>query len=236
MVVKVNQTFSDRAFLIRSVTYGDAHRILSFFTAQFGKMDLIAYAAKKSSSRFSGLLDYLHCLQIEYRSSPRGKLSPLLGCQLVQSYPKIRQDFDRSWVALQWMKLITKALSPQQHVERLFSFVQAALHTLEFQNPNWVDLLFRKGLLSRLGYQLELSQCLQCGEKNAKGYFFSPGEGGLLCTQCQSSAKGIFIPYPFPDSFWSWSHPSPLLQKEQEVGWGHKIVKAGFRFCMEIEE
>lgn len=144
----------DQAFLLRAVNYGDDHRILSFFTQNYGRVDLIALGAKKSQKRFGGRIDFLNYLQIDYRPSPEGRLGRLQEVQLVQSFVRVRGDYDRLMMALEWCRLLAQVLHRDQPLPKLFRSLKQGLHALEiFQQAEAVDLSFRYQALAALGYE-----------------------------------------------------------------------------------
>lgn len=110
MVSEIKTPSGEEGFLIRSIDYGDHHRILNFFTKGKGRLDLIALGAKKSQKRFSGLLDYFNQLHLFYRANPRGSLGRLEEVQLIQTFPGIREDFEKSMVGLGWIKFLRDVL------------------------------------------------------------------------------------------------------------------------------
>ncbi|HKX12649.1 MAG TPA: DNA repair protein RecO, partial [bacterium] len=120
MAAKIAEPIKDLAYLLRSIAYGDDHRILSFLTAGHGRVDMIALGARKSLKRFSGVLDFVHCLDVEFKPNERG-LANLMQCGLRESYPAIRESYEGTVLALQWLGLLAKALPEAQQVAGVFS-------------------------------------------------------------------------------------------------------------------
>lgn len=146
----------EQAFLLRTVNYGDNHRIVSLLTKAHGRVDMIALGAKKSQKRSHGLLDFLNQLHVEYQVSPRGGLYQLKELSLLASYPQIRSDYDLLMMALEWFRLLAKILQQDSSLPKLFESLQQALAALEFfQEPQTVDVSFRYQALAALGYELQ---------------------------------------------------------------------------------
>lgn len=201
MAAKIAEPIKDFAFLLRSVAYGDDHRILSFLTAEHGRVDMIALGARKSIKRFSGVLDFVHCLNIEFKPSDRG-LATLLQCVLRESYPSLGQSYEGTVLALQWLGLLSKALPEGQQVPGVFSLLQEVFRRSEAEDIAWLDVAFRRQLLSRLGFHLDLSRCARCQGQEAGRYYFSTGEGGLLCAICHRGPERQGLSGTIPESFW----------------------------------
>jgi DNA repair protein RecO (recombination protein O) len=174
----------DEGYLIRSVDYGEDHRILSFLTRQRGRLDAIALGAKKSLKRFGPALDFLNHLQLEFEVNSKGGLHRLLRVEWLGSHPAIRNDFDRTWAALEWLKLLSLVLKEEGPNPGLFEILDRHLAALGQNSPLAVDLAFRFQLLQSLGYSLELSRCVRChGRPNAPATFVA-ADGGLVCGSC----------------------------------------------------
>jgi DNA repair protein RecO (recombination protein O) len=202
MAPKIAEPLKDFAFLLRSVAYGDDHRILSFLTASHGRADMIALGARKSLKRFSGILDFVHCLDIEFKPSERG-LGTLLQCRLEESYPQIRESYEGTVIALQWLGLLAKSLPEGQQVSGVFQLLQEAFRRSAAGNTAWLDVTFRRQLLSRLGFHLDLSRCGRCQTQAAGRYYFLAGEGGLLCAACHRGPERQGLSGVIPENFWS---------------------------------
>jgi DNA repair protein RecO (recombination protein O) len=225
MVQKVDNLERDEAFLLRSTDYGDYHRILSCLSARHGRLDLMAYSARSSKRRFSGVIDYLNCLKIEFKPHPRGGLAQLVNCELMEGFEKIRQDYQRSIIALRWMRLLSQVLQHGGHIPGLFSCLRECLESLQEKNEDWVDLVFRQRVLTRLGYHLEFTQCARCGLVEAEGFNFLPHDGGLLCSTCAPGRTGLKVEKPFAAYLW-------ILQQEENP-WGQASIPLARRLLDE---
>ncbi len=190
MAEKIAPFFSDEAFLIKSVPYGESHLILHFLTQEKGRISLMALGAKKSKRRFAGLLDYLNQIELTYRPSYHGKLGILETVELKEGFSSIRKDYERTWVALSWLQLLGRLVPEGAVIPEIFSLLQQCLKILGYRSPQWVDLVFQKKLLGVLGYQLELGFCSQCGDTQSGSYFFEAQRGGFLCQVCAGEGRG----------------------------------------------
>jgi DNA repair protein RecO (recombination protein O) len=212
MAQTIGASIRDKGFLLRSVDYGDNHRILSFLTAAHGRIGVIAWAAQTSRKRFSGLLDFLHCLQVEFRPNPRGGLAELLQCSLEGDFPWVQNDYGANIAALEWIRLLGQALREGQHVAGLFELLEEALIELKNGDFRRTDLSFRRNLLSRLGFHLELGRCAACETRIPGQYRFFPESGGLVCGSCAREQTGEFFLGP-----WDWNSAAAEERPEQYI-------------------
>ncbi len=229
MAAKIAEPIKDLAFLLRSVAYGDDHRILSFLTSGHGRVDMIALGARKSIKRFSGVLDFVHCLDIEFKPSERG-LATLLQCALRESYPAIGESYEGTVLALQWLGLLAKALPEGQQVAGVFPLLQEVFRRASAENAAWLDVAFRRQLLSRLGFHLDLSRCARCQAQEPGRYYFLASQGGLLCAACHRGPERQGLAGTIPESF--WEDEASASSRIADSRW---ILEESFRSFLGVE-
>ena len=232
MAKKVGESVKDQAFLLRSVPYGDDHRILSFLTAGNGRIEAIALGAKKSSKRFSGVLDFLHCLDIETQAPRRGGLAQLLHCELREPYAAVRADYEATMTALKWIRIVSRVVPEGQSIPGLFSLLQEGLGSLAAHRREWVDVVFLRQLLGRLGFLLELSRCVECHRDNGMAFFFSAERGGLLCASCHQGPDTMALSGTIPPAFWERESEA---EEAEFLHLSRGIFAEGFRYYLSVE-
>jgi len=200
MAEAIGNAIRDRGFLLKSVPYGDHHRILNFLTENHGKVGLIAFSARNSRRRFSGALDFLHCLELEFKQQPRGALSQLLLCSLAKDCEWNGRDYDIHIFAMEWLRLLSQCLHDGQHVAGVFDLLRDSLKVLGSGDPFPLDVTFRINLLSKLGYHLNFDACLQCGGCEGGRYGFAAERGGILCEGCVTLEERFRFEGPLPSS------------------------------------
>ena len=224
MVSQIKLPQRDEGYLIRSVDYGEDHRILSFLTKDRGRLDVIALGAKKSLKRFGPALDFLNRLYLEFEANPKGGLHRLLQVEWRGSHPRIRSDYDRTWAALEWLKLLTLVLKEEGPVPGLFEILDQHLEALGILSSARADQTFRYQLLGCLGYSMELARCARCHNRPQGTATWVGGEGGLLCASCHVPQASEIRAAFFPESWWDISEDlgeadaTVLEQRDQVLG------------------
>lgn len=216
--------------MIRSVDYGDDHRILSFLTRQGGRVDAIALGAKKSLKRFGPALDFLNRLQLQFEgpfaSPPKSGLRRLMGVELQNTYPLIRREYERTWIALEWCRILSQALREEGPAPGLFEEMELHLCALGQGTPQWVDDAFQFRLLRSLGYSLELTRCARCHGVSPGTVAFVPGEGGLLCGSCYAPKTSDLRLAFLPAQWWEISSDQGRGDLYGNKGCGRVLAEA----------
>ena len=87
------------AIVLRLLDYGESDRIVTFSTADFGKIRGIAKGARRSRKRFTNALEpFCHSRMMFSRKSP-DSLALIEECDVLCHFPSIRADLEKTLVA-----------------------------------------------------------------------------------------------------------------------------------------
>ena len=173
------------ALVLRTVDYGEADRIVTFFTRELGKVSAFARAARKSQKRFGGALEPFNRLLIRYRDR-RGELLSLSSSTIDRSRPGIVTDLDRIGRASYLTELTSEAVREREALPELFDLLDAGLEVIGSATPTgggWLAA-FELKLLSLAGYRPDLAGCASCGDADAELYRFVADRGVIFCGRC----------------------------------------------------
>ena len=192
--------FSTPAIMLRRIEFGDYDFIITFFTLNQGKVSVIAKSAKKSTKRFSGILELFSVLDIVYGSA-RGKGLPVLQeAVLKQPFSKIRTDIKKTAYASYWAELVNAWMEKSEKQPKLYYLLKYVLGELDFGNtPEAVlSILFQMRFMTISGHSPNLRQCSICKaqlEEIKKGsIIFDLSRGGLVCANCsQNISKRLVL-------------------------------------------
>ena len=189
-------TFSTPAIMIRRLEYGDYDLILTFFSLAYGKISLIAKAAKKSTKRFGGILELFSELDI-VSSSGRGKGLPVLQeATLRQPFSEIRADITRTAYASYWAELIHAWMPEHERQNELYELFKRILGELDSGRASaaGLSILFQMRFLNISGHRPNLSHCWRCQNPldiTASGkLYFDIARGGISCRRCVPVVAG----------------------------------------------
>src|SRR5213593_4263848 len=75
---------SSNAVILRSRSYGESDKIVTFLTSDAGKLTGIAKGAKNSRRRFANCLDTFTRVRVDYRSRPGASMVFMDSCDLLE--------------------------------------------------------------------------------------------------------------------------------------------------------
>ena len=176
------------AIVLRLFDYGESDRIVTFYTAGFGKLRGIAKGARRSRKRFANALEPFSCSQILFSSRGPDSLALIEASDVICHFPAIRADLEKTLSASYLIDLTDRFTLEDKKNEALFSLLHAFLKMIEAGPFTEAILRFFELRLLRLsGYEPVLDHCLICKmplEKETT-YRFKAADGGLTCIACR---------------------------------------------------
>jgi len=187
--------FSTSAIMLRRIDFGDYDLIITFFTLNRGKISVIAKSAKKSTKRFSGILELFSVLELVCSTSHKSRLPVLQEAVLKHPFPKIRADIKKTAYASYWAELINEWLEENKKQVRLYSLFQHVLEELDRdQTPEEaISILFQMRFIAMSGLRPNLNHCSICKTEieyiKNKRVTIDLTKGGIVCNKCNPKAK-----------------------------------------------
>jgi len=178
------RVYKTEGIVLKRTNLGEADCIITLYTPDIGKVRAVAKGARKPKSKLGGHLDLL--TQSSLLLARGQNLDIITQSQTIQSFLQLKRDLKAISCALYLAELVDQFTPEQAENYPLYRLLQANLLRLcEGGNRDVQLRQFELQLLSHLGYQPELHQCLGCNSPLApRDNFFSPGSGGVLCPNC----------------------------------------------------
>lgn len=187
-------TYKTRGIVIRRQNIGEADKIITFYTANLGKIRAKANGVRKIDAKLAGHLELFMLSDLIFA---RGRnLETITSAQVIKSHPAIRQNLQKTSFAYFVIELIEKLVPMELKDTRIFNLLADFFQALDDQrtgekNLSILLLAFEMKLLDLLGFAPSISRCLHCAKgvmpekETAAKYFFSNVLGGILCEKCR---------------------------------------------------
>ena len=182
--------YRTHALILRRRDQGDADRILTLYSPQHGKLDVIAKGVRKTTSRKAGHLElFTHVLLLLAQARTWDIISEV---STVESFRHLRADLDAIGRASYVCELLDAFAESDDENVLLWDLVLMVLRTLDQQqtseahfDPLLLLRWFELRLLGITGFQPQLFQCIGCQEDlQPTVNYLSINEGGVLCPKC----------------------------------------------------
>lgn len=184
-------TFKTEAVILRSIRFGEAHRVLHLYTEDRGRLGAVAKGVRRVRSRFGGRLEPLVRARLVLHEG-RGELATVTSAETVNAHPKLRErreSLERGTEACEAMLRLFDAAEANRPAYNLLCQELLLLDTEPAAATRAQSLAFRLKLLLAAGFAPELAGCASCGERaGAERAAFSAAAGGVVCGSCEAGS------------------------------------------------
>ncbi|MBX3237347.1 MAG: DNA repair protein RecO [Nitrospiraceae bacterium] len=176
------------AIVLHSRKWGDADRIVTFFTLRFGKLRGVARGARRLKSRLGGMIEPFTLCQLDLFEKPGDSLYRISQVTIDEPFAKFRDDLSLMAAASRMVNLVGAVMAEGDAEPRVFEGLEQGLRSLLMsRDVAWTTLLFQIRLLGLSGFRPQTDHCAACGQTQSRPLpNFSPLAGGLVCERCAS--------------------------------------------------
>ena len=180
------------AIVLRHSDWGEADRLLTFYSREHGKVRAIAKGARKINSRKAGHLEPFTRVKLQLA---RGRdLLIVTQVETIDPYLSLREDLTRMGQASYVIELLDRFVPNEEiAVPSLYRLLTETLSRLAVEADAWLPVrYYEMRLLDFLGFRPQLFECVNCGrEILPEDQFFSFSAGGAICPRCGEGLKGL---------------------------------------------
>jgi DNA repair protein RecO (recombination protein O) len=190
-------TYITRGIIIKREPRGEDGARVIVYTADQGKLDLVARGTAKIKSKLAG---HLEPLTLASLMVVKGKRFDYIGSARSENCHRgIKGDYGKITAAGEAARLFNGLIKTGAKDAKIFELLASFLAALDSWSGRTARLgllgaFFFLKLLAMLGYRPELGQCAVCRPGAAKAAsYFSARAGGLVCRSCRTGQPGLTI-------------------------------------------
>jgi len=182
--------YKTEAIVLRQRKLGEAGKIVTLCTPNYGKLDAVAKGVRRPKSRLGGHLEVLTHTAVMLAQGRN--LDIVTQAQAMESFAPLRADLHRLSRALYAAELVDRFSPEGAESYHVFQLLLATLRRLTTaKNVDTVLRHLEMQLLTLAGFQPQLARCVSCQRAlEAVPNYFSPAAGGVLCPSCGQEAGG----------------------------------------------
>src|SRR5260370_34826204 len=183
------------AFVLRTYSLAEAHKICVFLTRSSGKVRGVAHGARKLKSRFGSALEPFTQVALSFFQKGGTDLVSVSACDILRShFHRAARDVATATAFSYMSELLVEFLPEHEANEHLYRLVSATLEAIE-QGQNLPSILryFETWLLRLVGFFPDLTRCAICAERvPSEQPVFLASEGAPRCQAC-SGGRGTSV-------------------------------------------
>ena len=184
-------TYRTKGIVIKYTDLRETDRIVTVFTTNLGKVQVVVKGARKTLSKLGCHLDLFSLAQLEIAEGRN--LDTVIGVQAATSFPNIKKSLSKTSQVYYLVELIDQLIPDEYKDTRIFDLLVSTLKILDSdvcQDEVTESLLaqaFKIKLLQLIGFAPQLSKCGQCEQLVTPDgdYYFSNRLGSLRCQSCR---------------------------------------------------
>ena len=180
--------YRTRGFVFKKSERGEADRVFTIFTEDFGRLEILAKAIRKINSKLRSGIDLFCFSEIEFIQGKAHKT--LTDAIPLKKFENTKKDFKKLKIAFKISETLDDFLKFEEREQTIWNLIAETFsrldkHPLPTTHHSLIYYYFFWNFLSILGYKPELFHCAVCQDKltpNVLCFHFK--EGGAICQNC----------------------------------------------------
>jgi len=183
----MTDTYTVEAIVLRTDDFGDANRVVTLLTREFGKIEANAYGCRRARSPLSGALQMFN--HITANLSRGTKIDTIRDADIKNFFDALTSDLERLAYASLLFEIVNRMTLPRQAEPETFDLLKKSLPALSRRNPRIAALIGACQFMETSGVQLNFFRCVHCGREIVGDAAISLPEGGAVCPDCFGAAQ-----------------------------------------------
>lgn len=175
------------AIVLSVRNWGEADRIVTLFSKEYGKTEAVAYGARRPRSTLAASVQLF--TQAEITLAEGKRIDTLKQCNIVRPFRVLREDLTRMAYG-SFLTEVCEALTMEGEAdEMLYARLVTLLSLMEIRNPRLTALAGALQLLKYGGFGPITERCGVCGASLGGDTYFDGALGGMVCGSCKQSSS-----------------------------------------------
>lgn len=170
-----------KGLVIKEVNIGEADKIITILSKEYGKMSAVAKGARRARSRLTVCTQFL-CYS-EFLLFKGREIHTINSCEVIESFSEVGLDLTRLTYAAHIADLIYDTIQENQPATRTLKLLLNTLYYLvkTKRDPELITKIFELRYLCILGYAPYVKGCMNCSNQKLEGLSFSFKKCGFIC-------------------------------------------------------
>lgn len=175
------------AIVLSVRNWGEADRIVTLFSKEYGKTEAVAYGARRPRSALAASVQLF--TQADITLAEGRRIDTLKQCHIVRPFRLLREDLTRMAYG-SFLTEVCEALTIEGEAdEELYMRLIALMTMMETRNPRLTALAGALQLLKHGGFGPITERCSACGSEIGADTYFDTALGGVVCERCKQTTS-----------------------------------------------
>ncbi len=184
------RVYRTEAVVLKHADLGEADRLLTLYTAEYGKVRAVAKGVRKPTSRKSGHVEQF--VQTRLLIARGRNLDIVTQAEMVEPFLPLRRDLWRVSYACYAAELLDVFTEEGEENRALYELLVNVLRWIaEESDLDRTIRYYELRLLDLAGFRPQLFRCAACEtEIRPEVNYMRPASGGVLCPRCGAELGG----------------------------------------------
>ena len=168
-----------RGIIIRQTNYGEAHRMLTIFTAESGIVKAVRYGVRGKKSSNAAAFQMLCYGDFKLRPAGGGIMTAV-SADVIDGFYPVSEDIKKLSLISYLSDITSAVLGEANPDKRILSLFLNAVYAAAYRDEDYIKLksIYELKLMSIGGYMPRLDTCCVCG---GDCEYFSCDKGSVVC-------------------------------------------------------
>ncbi len=156
--------YRTQGIFIKKIDRGEANQLFTVYTKDFGKLEILGKAIRKTKSKLRGGAELFYLSDIEFIQGKTRKT--LTDAILINSFPAIKKDLKRLKIVYEIADALDNLVVKEEKDEQIWGLLEETFGKLNSSKK--IEIIYHYffwNLVSILGYQPEFQNCSISGKK-----------------------------------------------------------------------
>ncbi|EKD69133.1 MAG: DNA repair protein RecO [uncultured bacterium] len=183
-----NNIYYDECVILKSSPYGESDRLVTVFSKNLGKKNLLAKGACKPGSKLCGFTDSLSVLN--YAPKATRTFTLITQPKIVSPLFHIKEMGASFYKAYAMCELVSRAAEFDNKMPEIYDALKNSLIIMDLMTSDdeaaseKVLIKFELFFLEYAGFSLNFENCCHCGKTLSGEFIYDSGAGGITCARC----------------------------------------------------
>jgi len=179
--------YRTQSFILKKTDLREADQVFTIFTQDFGKLKVLGKAIRKIKSKLRAGAELFYLSEIEFIQGKNNKT--LTDAIAIEKFKNVKQDLEKLEVLSQVTEILDEFVVGQEKDEQIWELLSEVFNKLKSEDCKLkiIYYYFVWNLLSVLGYQIDLYNCINCQKKLIPEKLYFNSEQGIICSECCGS-------------------------------------------------
>lgn len=180
-------------FIFKSRPRSESDRVLSVFTKEAGRIEVVGRAIRNMNSKLRGGAELFSFAELEFIQGRAHKT--LTDARTTIRFPGVTKDPQKFSIATSISRMadeFIKGQEPDKQILNLFYIFFEKIEQAPAIRNSSLAISFFWNFAVLLGHRPQLYSCAQCHKKLVpRSLYFSASDGGAICFSCASGKRGV---------------------------------------------